>query len=613
MATILSVHGTWAHVDAAWNPVEYAEVGPEPGSPEALVRPWWAAGSAFEHEMKSHVTGVDGPAHVERYLWSGTNSEIERRAAGRALYDRLLTYEARREPYCVIGHSHGGSVIAEALIQAAMRRNQLPHMTSWITVGTPFIRFQPEQFFFQRLNLLGKVIWIASWMLFLMFAVYAAFAVAADGAALFSSFSRWVLAAAGAMMCLPIIGSYVSLRYLDRQTLSRQRPRLQRKAADYFGARWRSLTHPEDEVVEGLEYLPAARFAVFERDFAVHRLTFLSVLALPLLYLSILSMPNVMVGIADGLRRHVYGLEVDAALEKSLRQLKRDVPSPGQVLPDPNLMGPPAPRGADRDALLRDYWTKRRDLEARHHDVRSVDRALRFKQRFFEIDETPCPNNQLCGGGKNLRINAALLLHIVTDELSWLFGAESLEDWSGRTALTLIGPMVLVPLVSGLLAIGIMGLFWVVAKILSFALARGLNAATRREVSRSLLGNDTSGEVATGVLDRPVWLSQSPPRLPLMVARAITEHSDIQARNSIAKFRRGIGQLNASGDDRAADPLADVYFTWRELVHSSYFEVAAFRRVVVETIILSDGFRARPDRTPELTAEERQTGSVVRA
>jgi hypothetical protein len=165
--------------------------------------------------------------------------------------------------------------------------------------------------------------------------------------------------------------------------------------------------------------------------------------------------------------------------------------------------------------------------------------------------------------------------------------------------------------VSGVLAIAIMGLFWGIAKILSNVLARGLNTVTRHEVNQALLGNDTSGEVATGVADYPVWLSQPQPAFPAAVARAITDHSDIQARNSIAKFRSGIGQLNTPARSRgSSDPLADVYFTWRELVHSSYFEVAAFRHLVGETIISSAGFRAAPKqpaadqapKAPQLTA-----------
>ncbi|MGP0062734.1 MAG: HEAT repeat domain-containing protein [Isosphaeraceae bacterium] len=90
------------------------------------------------------------------FAWSGLNSESERRGAGRRLFQGLRALErenasriaAGEEPryYHLIGHSHGGSVIWNALRIAAGRKEPLPHLRSWTTLGTPFPTFRPVRF-----------------------------------------------------------------------------------------------------------------------------------------------------------------------------------------------------------------------------------------------------------------------------------------------------------------------------------------------------------------------------------------------------------------------------------------------------------------------------------
>jgi triacylglycerol esterase/lipase EstA (alpha/beta hydrolase family) len=121
MATIVTVHGTFAS-------------GPEEGEK------WWQKGSEFTRHIGTLVEADGGTLAVQPHVWDGLNSERSRRNAGEALYHRLSTLDRNGEPVCVIGHSHGGSVIAAALMQSARRRDPLPRLGMWITVGTPFIR-----------------------------------------------------------------------------------------------------------------------------------------------------------------------------------------------------------------------------------------------------------------------------------------------------------------------------------------------------------------------------------------------------------------------------------------------------------------------------------------
>ena len=88
---------------------------------------------------------------VDVFEWSSENTERERYKAGKALLERLLEYEREGRDYHLIGHSHGGSVIWQALQQSVMRRwaslrftelLRLPHLKSWATVGTPFLHYK---------------------------------------------------------------------------------------------------------------------------------------------------------------------------------------------------------------------------------------------------------------------------------------------------------------------------------------------------------------------------------------------------------------------------------------------------------------------------------------
>ncbi|MGE0701946.1 MAG: hypothetical protein AB7O57_22800, partial [Hyphomicrobiaceae bacterium] len=98
MATIVTVHGTFAHSGS--------ETAGEPISTADLQ--WWQSGSTFDHDMRELIDAVPGMSsgklEVTRFEWSGDNSEVERRSAGRELFRYMKTLEERGEPYCVVGH-----------------------------------------------------------------------------------------------------------------------------------------------------------------------------------------------------------------------------------------------------------------------------------------------------------------------------------------------------------------------------------------------------------------------------------------------------------------------------------------------------------------------------
>src|SRR5262245_33184619 len=310
MATVIGVHGTFAHTKTM----------PEATGGED-VRAWWQPGSDFEKDMRALLEAPKGTLEVERFEWSGDNSEVGRRKAGRELHRQLREVEAKGEPYCLVGHSHGGSVICAALLECAARKEPLKGLKRWITVGTPFVSLKKEPLLFTRLDLFRKVIFVASAMLFLMFIVFYVADLLMGERVRFTNTFWEVFAISAGMMSLPIAVCYVVLRYLDGRELFHYRRSVRERAREMFGPRWLSFTHPDDEAVQGLAYLPSAKLLFFEKAFAVPTITLISVIVLPLIYLIILAWPAMMVGIADQLKTRLYP-ETSPEAAQALRELR---------------------------------------------------------------------------------------------------------------------------------------------------------------------------------------------------------------------------------------------------------------------------------------------------
>lgn len=126
MATIITVHGTGA-------------TGPEDGAR------WWQRGSNFEKSFHELVESADGsPVKWRPLIWDGANSLTSRQTAADALLKAMSLLEKAGEPYCVIGHSHGGSIMSRAVCQLAARRREHPALKKMVTVGTPFLAGRPS-------------------------------------------------------------------------------------------------------------------------------------------------------------------------------------------------------------------------------------------------------------------------------------------------------------------------------------------------------------------------------------------------------------------------------------------------------------------------------------
>jgi hypothetical protein len=582
MATIITVHGTFAKPTAA-DPD--GGPGPEPQ--------WWETASTFEHDIRDLVESRDGRLDVKPFVWAGDNSEVERREAGERLAGLMRELEARSEPYCVVGHSHGGSVVATALLEAAARKKPLQNLKRWITVGTPFLALRKERWLLTRLSLVNKVIFVATMMLLMMLLVYQAATAINGDRALFGNFFPRVRDWMILLMSLPALLAYFVFKVIDNRALLTFHRRITRRAKNSFGTRWLALAHPDDEAIQGLGLLPNAQLTFFDRSFAVSTITLISVVALPLLYLAALFSAPTIVGISNWLNTHVYAANTSPEAEADLKALRDELQAARKrddETPETTTTGTAAP---DRSTFWRQYREKRKALQVKYPNLTEIERAIRFRQRFFERDGQPCEGGIICGGGHDVAVNSGLLLHLVTDELSWALGAEDIRG-AGRQRLfwSLAVPLGVTPIIFGLVALALMAAIHGFATVISRASSRFLNAITNSEVKRAGFGNDTEGEVVLGASDRPSWLDRSQPRLPTALADLVTDYSNAAASLSIAKFRHAIGQVRFAVPPHTADTAISTYFTWKELVHASYFDVPEFRKVVAQALSRADGFAA---------------------
>ena len=139
---VLLIHGTFAN--------KPAKSGGD-DSPR-----WWEAGGDVWEKINQQLPEqfhIAADRRTEVFSWSGDNSERDRRASGRALFQYLQKLEFTNTRYHLVGHSHGGSVIWHCLQESVRwrlrdRRRQsraelsLPGLRSWCTIGTPFLQLR---------------------------------------------------------------------------------------------------------------------------------------------------------------------------------------------------------------------------------------------------------------------------------------------------------------------------------------------------------------------------------------------------------------------------------------------------------------------------------------
>ncbi len=611
MATVISVHGTYAHYE---------------GKPEDKVgndyeKQWWEPGSTFESELKERVTSEDGAIAFEAFVWDGENSEVSRRAAGHRLFKQAHELEAAGENYALVGHSHGGSVISSALLESIAKRKSLKNLSRWLSVGTPFVNLRKELFLFSRIPLILQAIYVALLLFVVMFflpMLLGVFASEEVRSRYMGGFSVSDLGSFDGLATLGLTTLIVSsvfilflifLYFMDRRILHMHATRNINKARAEFSPRWLSLTHEDDEVVQGLRSLGSVNFSIFHKDFFVPVFTALAVFALPFAYLVLICSPAAMTGLTSYLKDNVYRYDATTAIIQEASELRDEVRSLRKSMRGSGLTmrgcfndevqnKPSANMTAAQAEAICERW---REARKKYREIRkeqpNLPRVLRFQASYLDPD-----TGELQGKGSDLRVNSWLLFNLLNDGVVYTLGLDQVDVTPGddrltrsdrqiRRVLRLLIPALLVPLAFALSAVIVLFLVRRISRFFSGYIAYVLDRLTWRQVRRTALGNDTSSEVAFNADDRPHWLEQRYNYLPKDLAEKLSQHSNNVALKSIGKFRNAISDLAFADAKDTSSNVVTEYFTWKELVHSAYFDVPEFRKLVAYAIAQSDGFK----------------------
>lgn len=636
MATIITVHGT-------------NDTGPPDG------HQWWQRGSFFDQSMRELVESEDGKLSIEPLIWDGRNSETSRREASALLEARLCELEAKGEPYSVIGHSHGGTVIASALIDCAVNKRKTDLLRNWITVGTPFVRLRRELLLFSRIPTYQKSIFVGFFSLILMLmtmvflkVIYgpseavAELASVGDTEQLFKTATTWL----GVFFSLSgvFLLFYAILWILDARKFRAYRRSRMEAANNRYASRWVSLCHEDDEAVQGLATLGKTKVPIFHKDFAIPLFASASVFVLPLLYFIIIFSPVLSSGLTSLIAQSLYFNESYSTLAEQevkkrveIGELRNELTAiiasiaPGQnggvtrwqdrgPVSDAQVRaGEERGNGQasggwtrwtpeEREARRKQWQQRREELLAKATpeqrariaaisdqqrkkflELKNLRRVESFKQNFLN------DQGELLFGGRNPAKNSELVFRVFTTEVENLF--KDLFDermvqrswWVEAMAFAII--FVAMPLVFALISLAILYGFRFIAHQLSGRISAFLDSITWGELKRAAFGNDTISEIAVAAAPHPVWVNATRPFLPADVANEIAQRSNDVAASSLVKLRNAISELAFS--ERSADhaSVIEEYITWNELIHTTYFQVESFRKLVAYALTQGAGFR----------------------
>ncbi|MEL6372930.1 MAG: hypothetical protein AAFR04_03080 [Pseudomonadota bacterium] len=282
MGRIILVHGTFNSGDHQASTREAAD--------------WWQSGGQFDAELRHWIQADDGSVGVVPFVWDGANSENSRRKAGAQLAKQLDALKG--EPHVLVGHSHGGSVIAHALEITGQ-------LTPWITIGTPFIRSKLHRLTFNRLNLAGRLLYLPVATLILALVLALLFAqgfmnyswLPDDEILANEGFFSWLFRAWHFGLALLLL-VWALLRF-DLLEFWR---RCQRGGASLDG-NWLGLWHHKDEAINALKAAQSAQVEIFsaERQRGLFYSVFLAAFLAVHFFLSVYTAVTFLFG-ADSLR-----------------------------------------------------------------------------------------------------------------------------------------------------------------------------------------------------------------------------------------------------------------------------------------------------------------------
>jgi hypothetical protein len=450
--------------------------------PEDVGQSWWQKDSAFQQKTSEIVELAGDNIEVVPFHWgTGPNSETQRREAGTRLYEQLRGYDTEGTDYYLIGHSHGGSVIYNALLRSAAKDEPLERLKSWLTVGTPFLDFKPSWLLFNRLNIWGQIVYVTG-IGSLLLAIgliasryfdlpFAQMVSASLGEKAFPNFYYPMLSFlfGYVVMCFGIL--FAAERLTKRWYSDRHKA----KVRDLYEKSWVGLWHHDDEAISALANVRALNRAIIPSNFLV------PVFSLIPLLITIF-----------GLGYAIYAL---------IHSFNPDT------------------------QWLKDIFAKLATVDA---DPKK--------------DWTP-------------------------QSLFWTI-------WGLVGAVTFImGPIIGLYLLITTLGIG---LFRGFAHLIGIPLAKAIDHLVWDSVRQETWGNDRRGESVRGVSATPPFFTPRYVPLPDAVASKIAKYSERHAAETLSKARELLGMTATATNIGDIGRDLTHQLSWRELIHTSYFEIEEF-------------------------------------
>lgn len=246
----LTVHGTF---DAVANPHEPR---------------WWEPNSTFWKTILAPSPDGQITGTVKPFIWSGKNSAFEREVAARALVKQIKALRKTCDNIHLIGHSHGGNVIEDALERIAWNGARKPSLSksrnpskirSVTTLGTPFLDRREStlrKILIVLMLILVVIILLGSILMTVLVAMLASLPI--EGAAIGATDPK-VLGAFAAVTLIPLVILLPLLLLFIRNWHTLRFRRNARTPAN-----WLSVFHPQDEAIFLLTSTNSAAYEFYQ-------------------------------------------------------------------------------------------------------------------------------------------------------------------------------------------------------------------------------------------------------------------------------------------------------------------------------------------------------------
>ena len=490
MSTIITIHGTFA-------------TGSNTGER------WWQKGSFFEKHLRELLQAEQGEFIFEPFIWDGKNSEESRSEAGELLFSRCIELEEQGESYCLIGHSHGGSVISNALKLSSYRNKPFTKMGRWITIGTPFIETRQKVLLFSKLRIYGKSAYLLLtyilfiWVLFIVSGFIEGF----DNLL----FDIMIIIFGGIFVSL----SYYFLSLFKISKISILSRKVDQRTRKWYDSRWLQLLHKDDEAVRALHMLGDLTLSPFQDKFAIQFLSGFSIFTVPFI-LSILQRYANYAVFVENVNMWIDFVPTQQAgfIQEFARQALAAIASPSNLL----------------FVLCSQVGLDRTENE---------------------------------------------ILNVV-----------------------IVGTIIISGLIIGLF------LLWLISLLLYYSfskfsvffsafLSKILNKFINIQIKDLGYGSDSMGESVILSRSVPPWSNRTTKFLPQILSDSMIKYSDDASVTALRNLRSTMSELLVEQGIRNPDIVVKrLSFTGKELLHTSYFYVPLFRKLIAYAISQTDSFQS---------------------